>query len=174
MGLGLVKKIINGYKKMEALGYERIGLAYGGKTIDEPGSSHLYLEFRKDGSQPGAVVAPNLSKLFGDMIEIESLWCGIADCVVQIKTQYAFKFEEAFHYYSRGIMEAKKVSDFEKGKGRDLIEKSAGIIVPGGFGSRGIEGKILAAKFARENKIPYLGLCLGMQLMCVEFARNVL
>ncbi len=48
-----------------------------------------------------------------------------------------------------------------------------GILVPGGFGNRGTEGKILAAKYARENNIPYLGLCLGMQLAIVEFARNV-
>ena len=49
-----------------------------------------------------------------------------------------------------------------------------GIIVPGGFGSRGIEGKIKAIQFCRENKIPYFGLCYGMQLMVIEFARNVL
>ncbi len=49
-----------------------------------------------------------------------------------------------------------------------------GILVPGGFGDRGIEGKINAIKYARENKIPYLGICLGMQLAVVEFARNVL
>ncbi|MDE5774994.1 MAG: CTP synthase, partial [Malacoplasma sp.] len=49
-----------------------------------------------------------------------------------------------------------------------------GILVPGGFGIRGIEGKILAIKFARENNIPYFGICLGMQLACIEFARNVL
>lgn len=48
-----------------------------------------------------------------------------------------------------------------------------GILVPGGFGQRGTEGKILAAEYAREHKIPYLGLCLGMQLAIVEFARNV-
>ena len=65
-------------------------------------------------------------------------------------------------------------ADLEKGKGWELIETADGILVPGGFGSRGIEGKILAAKYARENKVPYLGLCLGMQLMCVEFARSVL
>ena len=47
-----------------------------------------------------------------------------------------------------------------------------GIIVPGGFGERGIEGKIAAAQYARENKVPYLGLCLGMQVMVVEFARK--
>jgi CTP synthase len=65
-------------------------------------------------------------------------------------------------------------SDLEKGKGWDLVQAADGIIVPGGFGSRGIEGKIQTAKYARENKIPYLGLCLGMQVMCVEFARDVL
>ena len=49
-----------------------------------------------------------------------------------------------------------------------------GIVVPGGFGERGVEGKILAAQYAREHKVPYLGLCLGMQVMVIEFARNVL
>ena len=59
--------------------------------------------------------------------------------------------------------------------GADSILKGlGGILVPGGFGERGIEGKIQAAKFARENKIPYLGLCLGMQTATIEFARNVL
>ncbi|MFC2064947.1 CTP synthase, partial [Chloroflexota bacterium] len=72
------------------------------------------------------------------------------------------------------IIEWIHASELEKGKGINLLEEADGIIVPGGFGSRGIEGKIIAAKFARENKVPYLGLCLGMQLMCVEFARNVL
>jgi CTP synthase len=51
---------------------------------------------------------------------------------------------------------------------------TAGIIIPGGFGVRGIEGKILAAKYARTKSIPCLGLCLGMQVMCIEFARNVM
>ena len=52
-------------------------------------------------------------------------------------------------------------------------ESVDGILVPGGFGSRGIEGKIQAAHYARENNVPYLGLCLGMQLMVVEFARHI-
>ncbi len=65
-------------------------------------------------------------------------------------------------------------ADLEKGKCWDLVQAADGIIVPGGFGTRGTEGKVMAAKYARENKVPYLGLCLGMQLMCVEFARNVL
>ena len=65
-------------------------------------------------------------------------------------------------------------ADLEKNKGWEAVKAADGIIVPGGFGSRGIEGKIQAAQYARENKVPYLGLCLGMQVMCVEFARNVL
>lgn len=61
----------------------------------------------------------------------------------------------------------------DKNKVREL-KKFDGIIVPGGYGSRGTEGKIAAIKFVREHKIPYLGLCLGMQLACIEFGRNVL
>jgi len=65
-------------------------------------------------------------------------------------------------------------SELEKQRGCEKLTGADGIIVPGGFGSRGTEGKILAARYARENNIPYLGLCLGMQLMVVEFARHVL
>lgn len=65
--------------------------------------------------------------------------------------------------------------DFEKNpvKLKDL-KKYDGIVVPGGFGSRGVEGIISAVRFARENKIPYFGLCYGMQMMVIEYARNVL
>ena len=57
---------------------------------------------------------------------------------------------------------------------KNYLGKVDGILVPGGFGDRGIEGKILSAKYARENKIPYFGICLGMQMAVIEFARNVL
>lgn len=83
--------------------------------------------------------------------------------------------------YHAGIKNAHQVDvewiysgDLEKGKGWDKLAEVDGVIVPGGFGYRGVEGKILAAKWARENKIPYLGLCLGMQTMTIEYARNVL
>ncbi|MFY4754468.1 glutamine amidotransferase-related protein, partial [Aliarcobacter butzleri] len=56
----------------------------------------------------------------------------------------------------------------------DVIGNADGILVAGGFGHRGVEGKIAAIKYARENKIPYLGICLVMQLSIIEFARNVL
>merc|ERR1719334_2481753 len=54
-----------------------------------------------------------------------------------------------------------------------LLKRADGILIPGGFGFRGIEGKVLAAQYARENKIPFLGICLGMQVMVIEYARNV-
>ncbi len=64
--------------------------------------------------------------------------------------------------------------DLERDKSWDVVQSADGIVVPGGFGSRGIEGKVMAARYARERKVPYLGLCLGMQVMSVEFARHVL
>src|SRR3984957_14140102 len=64
--------------------------------------------------------------------------------------------------------------EIEKDGAEKMLRGLGGILVPGGFGERGVEGKILAAQYARENKIPYLGLCLGMQIATIEFARNVL
>src|SRR5262249_43202898 len=55
-----------------------------------------------------------------------------------------------------------------------ILDGFDGIVVPGGFGERGLEGKILAARYAREHNVPYLGLCLGLQMMVIEFARNVM
>lgn len=62
---------------------------------------------------------------------------------------------------------------FEEGKNLKTLDQYDGILVPGGFGETGIEGKIQAIKYARENKIPYFGLCYGMQLLVVEYARHV-
>lgn len=58
-------------------------------------------------------------------------------------------------------------------KGTDILGTVDAILVPGGFGERGVEGKIMAARYARENKVPYLGICLGMQVALIEYARNV-
>ncbi|EFJ27006.1 hypothetical protein SELMODRAFT_96554 [Selaginella moellendorffii] len=72
-------------------------------------------------------------------------------------------------------------TDLEDGSPRDLhdaawaaLKSVDGILVPGGFGDRGTQGKVLAAKYARENNVPYLGVCLGMQIAVIEFARSVL
>jgi len=62
----------------------------------------------------------------------------------------------------------------ERGRGWEDVHGAHGVVVPGGFGHRGIEGKIQAARFAREGRLPYLGLCLGMQIMVIELARHAL
>jgi len=69
------------------------------------------------------------------------------------------------HWIDSGEIQESNVSS--------MLSGLDGIIVPGGFGSRGIEGMILAAEYARENRIPYFGICLGMQIAVIEFARNV-
>ena len=63
--------------------------------------------------------------------------------------------------------------DLERGRDLERLDRVAGIVVPGGFGYRGIEGKIVAARHARERRVPYLGLCLGLQVMVIELARHV-
>ncbi len=62
--------------------------------------------------------------------------------------------------------------NLERGREMDRLQAVAGIVVPGGFGYRGIEGKVVAARYAREHKVPYLGLCLGLQVMVIELARH--
>lgn len=64
--------------------------------------------------------------------------------------------------------------EVNQGNVKELLSDVDGILVPGGFGDRGVEGKIAAIQYARENKVPFLGICLGMQLASVEYARNVL
>lgn len=97
---------------------------------------------------------------------------------VELRDAY-MSVREAVRHAALGVgMEAEIIwlhsADLEKGKGWDELRSAHGIVVPGGFGHRGIEGKIQAARFAREEKVPYLGLCLGMQVMVIEFGRHVL
>ena len=74
--------------------------------------------------------------------------------------------------FSDGEGELSDSEDLEE-HGTDILEGVDAVLVPGGFGQRGIEGKISAARLARENKVPYLGICLGMQVAVIEYARNV-
>lgn len=103
---------------------------------------------------------------------------GIVGKYVQLHDAYLSVREALFH---AGIPNHREIEiewvysgDLEKGKGWDLLAGVDGVIVPGGFGYRGVEGKIMAARWAREQGVPYLGLCLGMQVMCVEFGRTIL
>lgn len=102
--------------------------------------------------------------LVGKYVELHDAYMSVKEALLHAATQINRRLE----------IEWVHSTDLERDKGFELLEQADGIVVPGGFGERGIEGKILAARFARERKIPYLGLCLGMQVMCIEFGRNVL
>ena len=108
----------------------------------------------------------------------DELRIGIVGKYVELRDAYMSVKESivhaAIHQDKDSRIEWIHSGDLEKCKAIDKLHGLDGIIVPGGFGDRGIEGKIAAARFARENSVPYLGLCLGMQVMCIEYARNVL
>jgi CTP synthase len=103
---------------------------------------------------------------------------GVVGKYIELQDAYKSVYESITH---AGIANNCRVNvvridaeDLEKKGGLAKLKGLDGILVPGGFGDRGTEGKIAAAKFARENKIPYYGLCLGLQIAVIEFARNVL
>ena len=102
---------------------------------------------------------------------------GIVGKYVELHDAYMSVREALYH---AGIVNDRQVEvawihsdELRKGNLAQHLEGLDGIVVPGGFGYRGVEGKILAARWAREKKVPYLGLCLGMQVMCIEFARHI-
>ena len=103
---------------------------------------------------------------------------GVVGKYIELQDAYKSVYESITH---AGIANHCKVNvrridaeELEKKGGLALLKGLDGILVPGGFGDRGTEGKIAAAKFARENNVPYYGLCLGLQIAVIEFARNVL
>jgi CTP synthase len=96
---------------------------------------------------------------------------------VELKDAYYSVREALYHAALHNDRELKMIwvqsESLEKEDAENLLRSAQGIIVPGGFGIRGIEGMIKAAKYARKNNIPYLGLCLGLHVMTIEFARHV-
>ena len=103
---------------------------------------------------------------------------GVVGKYIELHDAYKSVYEAIIHggVANDCAVEIEKVEaeQIEKFGAEKILKGLGGILVPGGFGERGIEGKILAAQYAREKKIPYLGLCLGMQIATIEFARNVL
>ena len=102
--------------------------------------------------------------IVGKYVELHDAYMSVKEAIVHAGMQHNQDVE--IRWIHSGLL--------EKGKGIDELDELDGMIVGSGFGYRGIEGKIIAARHARENKVPYLGLCLGMQVMCIEYARNVL
>lgn len=97
---------------------------------------------------------------------------------MELRDAYISVKEALYHaalYYDRDIdISWVSSEDLEKEDGETLLGSAQGIVVPGGFGYRGIEGMIVAARYAREHRVPYLGLCLGMHVMVIECARRAL
>lgn len=95
---------------------------------------------------------------------------------IELQDAYKSIYEALIHagIHNDAQVAVKRIDseNLEKCGADELLNGVSGILVPGGFGSRGIEGKIKAVKFARQNRIPFLGLCLGMQCAVIEFARN--
>ncbi|MBN1643125.1 MAG: CTP synthase, partial [Anaerolineae bacterium] len=103
---------------------------------------------------------------------------GLVGKYVQLQDAYMSVKESLYH---AGIANGVDVDihwinseDLERGRNLELLSQVDGIVVPGGFGYRGIEGKVIAARYARTHQVPYLGLCLGMQVMVIELARAAL
>ena len=102
--------------------------------------------------------------IVGKYVELEDAYLSVKEALIH--AALAEGFDLGIEWISS--------ESLEKGRELERLEQLDGIVVPGGFGYRGIEGKIVAARFARTRKVPYLGLCLGMQVLCIEFARAAL
>ncbi|MGD9001100.1 MAG: CTP synthase [Anaerolineae bacterium] len=102
--------------------------------------------------------------IVGKYVELHDAYISVSEALHHAALEHGWEVD--LHYVSS--------EDLERGRGWDRLRDVAGIVVPGGFGERGIEGKIDTARWARRNKVPYLGLCLGLQVMIVELARHAL
>jgi CTP synthase len=106
----------------------------------------------------------------------EKVRIGVVGKYIDLQDSYKSIYEAlnaaAYHHGVRPEIVRIDSEDLEK-QGTDILEGLDGILIPGGFGARGVEGKIKAARYARIHEMPYFGICLGMQVAMIEFARNV-
>ena len=102
--------------------------------------------------------------IVGKYVELEDAYLSVKEALIHAALAEGYELD----------IEWISSESLEKGRDLDRLDGLDGIVVPGGFGYRGIEGKIVAARFARTRDVPYLGLCLGMQVLCIEFARAAL
>jgi CTP synthase len=141
------------------------------QKLDQIVCEHLKLDCKEaDMTEWKALVEKvrNLSKktkiaLVGKYVELQDAYISVVEALRH--AGYAFDADVEIKWINSEHVNRENVEE--------LLKDADGILVPGGFGDRGIEGKIEAIRYARENKVPFLGICLGMQLASVEFARNV-
>ena len=125
--------------------------------------------------------APNLKK-WEKIVQVlknpkDSVRIAVVGKYMGLKESYKSLMEALVHggiaNDARVELDCIEAERIEENSAKGVLDQADGILVPGGFGDRGSEGKIAAARYARENRIPYFGICLGMQMAVVEFARNV-
>lgn len=135
--------------------------------------SHLHLEHCEANNQEWEEMIEKVKNLPNKEVTV-----GIIGKYVKLEDSYISVIESLHHAgFENNIKVKPKLIDCEgvtEQNAKEILKDCQGIIVPGGFGNRGIEGKIQTIKYARENNIPFLGICLGMQMTVVEFARDVL
>ena len=133
---------------------------------------HLHLDKVEANNSDWEVMIENITKLNG------TVKIALVGKYMQLQDAYLSVAESLRHGgFANGVNVDIAFIDSEtitENNVKDVLSKYNGILVPGGFGNRGIEGKITTIKYARENNIPFLGICLGMQMAVVEFTRNVL
>ena len=134
---------------------------------------HLNLENKEPNNREWKKMIEKINNVTDKVVTI-----AIVGKYVRLEDSYLSVAESLRHAgFENGVKIDVKYIDSEEITNKNVKEKLKGIdgiVVPGGFGNRGIEGKIETIKYARENKVPFLGICLGMQMAVVEFARNVL
>jgi len=161
-------------------------LVFEAKNVSEIYEVPMYFEKQKLGDAICNLL--DIKKRTGEMKQWKELIKRIGECKQTVNVGIVGKYVELRDAYLSiaealrhgGFANKVKVNtswiDSEKvtsENSEEVFKNIAGILVPGGFGERGIEGKLIAIKYARENNIPFLGICLGMQLAVVEFSRNV-
>ncbi len=134
---------------------ERLGLDVGPPDLEE----WRTLVARMRASKPVLPVA-----IVGKYVELRDAYISVREALCHAALVQNWSVD--VRYISSEML--------ERGRGWDELAGVAGVIVPGGFGERGVEGKVLTARWARENRVPYLGLCLGLQVMIIELARWML
>ncbi len=149
----------------------RIPLVLKKEKLDQVIAKHLNLEYKEPQLKEWKKIVNTLTKLektvdigiVGKYVELKDAYKSISEALIH--AQIPNKVKVNIHWINADEITDENIDQ--------ILGNLDGILVPGGFGERGIEGKILTAKYARENKIPYFGICLGMQVAVIEFARNV-
>ncbi len=148
-----------------------IPIYYKDQKIDDYILKKLKMPYKKSTIKPWVTFTNKLKKCK------KTVQIGMIGKYVDLEDSYKSLNESLLHASVHNNISLKikfiDSEDIKKNK-ISILNALQGIVVPGGFGNRGVEGKILTAQYARMNKIPYLGICLGMQISIIEYARNVL